>query len=75
MARPRLPRLVQPREAFSGDIDGEMFVVNPRENFRDDHPIVLKFPDRFVPARESRPVPHVEQMTAGPGEMRDTDLA
>lgn len=61
---------VQPIEPASGTHDGEPFVVNPREIFAADHPLVRALPHLFRPVEASRQRPDVEQMTAGPGEKR-----
>jgi hypothetical protein len=60
--------LVRPKEPSTGDFDGQPFVVNPREIFSRDHPLVRAFPDLFEPVRASRPA--VEEMTAEPGRKR-----
>jgi len=60
---------VQPIEPASGTHDGEPFVVNPREIFRADHPLVRAYPHLFRPLCESQR-PDIVQMTAAPGEKR-----
>lgn len=67
---PNQPNFLRPREAFTGDYDGEPFVANPTEIFPDDHPIVKAHRDKFVPLEPTRQRPRVEQMTAAPGELR-----
>lgn len=58
---------VRPREAFTGDYDGVPFVANPSEIFADDHPLVKRHPDKFMPVMERGAV---ATMTAAPGEKR-----
>lgn len=61
---------VRPREAATGDINGEPFVLNPNEIFDADDPIVRKHPALFMPVEPTRQRPRVEQATAAPGEQR-----
>lgn len=70
MGRPRNKHYVRAAEPFSGDIDGEPFVVNPVEILADDHPIVQKYTSMFRPLSPSRNRPEVEQATVNPGEAR-----
>ena len=68
MSRTATKKFVQPREAASGDYQGETFVLNPNEVFGAEHELVRAYPHLFRPVKESRPV--VEQMTDAPGELR-----
>jgi hypothetical protein len=68
--RPTTTEFVRPREAATGDINGEQFVLNPNEIFDADHPIVRKHPGLFMPVEPTRHRPTVEQATAAPGELR-----
>lgn len=61
-------RLMRPREAASGDYDGETFVLNPNDLYREDHDLVRAYPHLFTEARETQH--DVEQATAAPGERR-----
>lgn len=63
---------VRPREPAAGTHEGEPFVLNPREIFATDHPIVRAYPQLFRTIEESRQRPAVEQATAAPGEKRGT---
>jgi hypothetical protein len=45
---------MRPREAATGDIGGEPFVLNPNEIFDADHPIVRAHPGLFMPVEPSR---------------------
>lgn len=60
--------LMRPKEPATGEHDGEPFVINPRELFDADHPLVRAYPGLFTEADPTRP--DVEQMTAAPGEKR-----
>lgn len=60
--------LVRPREAASGDYEGEMFVLNPNDLYRGSDVLVREYPHLFVAADRTRPA--VEQATAAPGELR-----
>lgn len=64
------PEYLQVREACSGTLDGETFVLNPGEILAADHPIARAYPDFFKKLEPSRQRPPVEQMTAAPGEKR-----
>jgi hypothetical protein len=68
--RPITSDFMRPREAATGDIDGEPFVLNPNEIFDADHPIVRAHPGLFMPVEPTRSRPSVEQATAAPGERR-----
>lgn len=72
MPRPRntTTEYVRPREAATGDHNGEPFVLNPNEIFDADYPLVRKHPGLFMPVEPSRQRPSVEQATAAPGETR-----
>lgn len=61
---------VRPKEAASGDHNGETFVLNPNEIYDADDEIVRAYPHLFVPLEATRQRPAVEQMTAAPGEVR-----
>lgn len=73
MARTAAPKYVRATEPFSGDVDGDPFVVNPSEILTDDHPIVRKYGNLFKPVEATRQRPAVEQATAAPGEVRGTE--
>ena len=68
--RVNVSEYVRPREAATGDHNGEPFVLNPNEIFDADHPIVRAHPNLFMPVEPSRARPRVEQATAAPGELR-----
>lgn len=69
---PKLTGNVQPIEPSTGTLNGEPFVINPREVFAAEHPLVRAHPHLFKPVEPTRDRPGVEQMTAGPGEKRGT---
>jgi len=60
-------RMYRPRESFTGDYEGEPFVANPSEVFAEDHPLVKRYADLFVPVVERN---SVVTMTAEPGTKR-----
>ena len=51
--------LVVAVEPFTGDMNGEPFVVNPSEPIRANHPAVQRWPDRFYRYGDRRPVPTI----------------
>ncbi len=61
---------VRPREAFTGDLNGEVVVLGPNDVLNDRDQAVKKWPHLFVPLEPDRTRPDVEQMTAAPGEVR-----
>lgn len=61
---------MQPIEPSTGTFNGEPFIVNPREVFASDHPLVRAFPHLFKAVEQTRERPAVEQTTAAPGEKR-----
>jgi len=67
---PKREHHVQPREAASGDYNGEPFVLNPNEIFHTEDDLVRAYPHLFKPVSASRERPRVEQATAAPGELR-----
>jgi hypothetical protein len=69
--REKTTEFVQAKEAATGSVDGEPFVLTPNELFAADHPIVRAYPDFFKPLEDPhRQRPEVEQATAAPGEKR-----
>lgn len=64
------PQNFRAKDSTSGDLDGEPFVINPRDIFAADHPLVRARPELFEPVEPNRQRPAVEQMTQAPGEKR-----
>lgn len=75
MPRPRQQqRFVQAKDAATGRVGDESFVVRAGDLFAAEHPIVRAYPHFFRAADIQRPA--VEEMTAAPGEQRGApDLA
>jgi hypothetical protein len=61
-------KYVQPRDSFTGDLDGEEVIFNPKDILLESHPAVRKWPQHFKPLEASRP--EIEEMTDEPGKKR-----
>lgn len=64
---------------FSTNVDGDEYAVHKGDTLYEDHPLVAKHPELFIPAENKvtfptpsrKAAPRVEQATARPGQRRN----
>jgi hypothetical protein len=65
---------VRPRDSASGDLDGVPWVINPRQIFEADDPLVRAHPGLFQPVEPSfKKPPEIQDTAADPGRKRGQD--